>query len=292
MAGLGRKTFNSGDVLNAADVQGYLMDQAVMVFAGTAARGSAIPTPSAGMVAYSTATQLQVYDGSAWVDLSTGYGVATGGSSSSITVSGVGYTMLEFLTDANLVVSKAGLFDVFAVAGGGGSGGDSGSTNQNSGGGGGGSVLQTTIYLPAATYAVDIGAGGAAGATSVPGKDGFVTSIGTIYYAVGGSGGGHGNGNATSGVISGGGGNNNKLGGTTTAPNIGFSGGNGAADGPGGGGGGGAGSSANGSTGTGSVGGAGSSRSIAARSALVSLGTRGFSPLPPKARCATGCKSI
>lgn len=66
MPGLGRKTFNSGDTLTAADVQGYLMDQAVMVFAGTAARGSAIPTPSAGMVAYSTATQLQVYNGSSW----------------------------------------------------------------------------------------------------------------------------------------------------------------------------------------------------------------------------------
>ena len=64
MAGLGRKTFNSGDVLTSADVQGYLMDQAVMVFAGTAARGSAIPSPSAGMVAYSTATGLQVYKGS------------------------------------------------------------------------------------------------------------------------------------------------------------------------------------------------------------------------------------
>jgi hypothetical protein len=42
------------------------MDQSVMVFAGTAARASAIPTPSAGMVAYSTATSLQVYNGSAW----------------------------------------------------------------------------------------------------------------------------------------------------------------------------------------------------------------------------------
>ena len=69
MAGLGRKTFNSGDVLNAADVQGYLMDQSVMVFAGTAARGSAIPTPSAGMVAYSTATGLQVFNGSTWVNV-------------------------------------------------------------------------------------------------------------------------------------------------------------------------------------------------------------------------------
>jgi hypothetical protein len=69
MPGLGRKTFNSGDVLTSADVQGYLMDQMVMVFAGTAARGSAIPSPSAGMCAYSTATGFQVYNGTAWVSV-------------------------------------------------------------------------------------------------------------------------------------------------------------------------------------------------------------------------------
>ena len=85
MAGLGRKTFSPGDVLTSSDVQGYLMDQSVMVFAGTAARTSAIPSPSAGMVAYSTATSLQVYNGTAWVAASTGYGVATGGTAYSIT---------------------------------------------------------------------------------------------------------------------------------------------------------------------------------------------------------------
>ena len=66
MAGLGRKQWSPGDVLTASDVNGYLMDQSVMVFAGTAARASAIPTPSAGMVAYSTATNLEYYDGAAW----------------------------------------------------------------------------------------------------------------------------------------------------------------------------------------------------------------------------------
>jgi len=257
MAGLGRKTFSPGDVLTSSDVQNYLMDQSVMVFAGTAARTSAIPSPSAGMVAYSTATQLQVYNGTAWVDASTGYGVATGGSATSIVVSTQNYTMLEFLTDANLVVSKAGLFDIFALGAGGGSGGNAASTDQNSGGGGGGNVLQTTIFLEVGTFSVDIGAGGAAGGTQAPGLDGFATTIGTIYYAVGGSGGGCGNGNAVAtGVICGGGGNNNKTGGTTTAPNIGFNGGNGGANGAGNGAGGGAGTTAVGSVGTASVGGA------------------------------------
>ena len=190
-----------------------------------------------------------------------GYGTATGGTSSSITVGGVSYTMLEFLTDANLVVSKAGLFDVFAVGGGGGAGaGNVNSTNGNGGGAGGGSVLQTTIYLPAATYAVDIGAGGAA-VTGIRGNTGFVTSIGTVYYVDGGAGGGWGPG--SNGVNAGGGSNNNQLAGVTTAPNIGFSGGLGAADGPTGGAGGGAGASAAGSAGgaTGGAGGAGVSPS-------------------------------
>ena len=163
MPGLGRKTWSPGDTLNAADVNGYLMDQSVMVFAGTAARASAIPTPSAGMVAYSTATSLQVYNGSAWVDLSTGYGSATGGASSTaITVSGTSYTMLTFTSDSNLVVSRGGLFDCLLVGGGGGAGGNTAS-NLYAGGGGAGGVTEQTVYLAAGTYAVDVGAGGAFG---------------------------------------------------------------------------------------------------------------------------------
>ena len=69
MAGLGRKTFSSGEVLTSANVQGYLMDQMVMVFSGTATRNSAIPSPSAGMVSYSTAYGFIVYDGTSWVSV-------------------------------------------------------------------------------------------------------------------------------------------------------------------------------------------------------------------------------
>ena len=64
----GRKTFTAGEVLQAADVNDYLMDQSVMVFAGTAARGSAIPSPTEGMVTYrSDADTVEVYNGSAFV---------------------------------------------------------------------------------------------------------------------------------------------------------------------------------------------------------------------------------
>jgi hypothetical protein len=72
MAGLGKKTFTAGDVLIAGDVNNYLMDQTVMNFATTAARSSAIPVPSTGMVSYVGTTgtasipQLETYTGSAW----------------------------------------------------------------------------------------------------------------------------------------------------------------------------------------------------------------------------------
>lgn len=69
MAGAGYRTFASGEVLTSTNVQTYLMDQMVQVYAGTAARASAIPSPSTGMVAYATATGLQVFNGSAWVNV-------------------------------------------------------------------------------------------------------------------------------------------------------------------------------------------------------------------------------
>lgn len=68
MAGSGRRTFAPGEVLTASNVMNYLQDQAVMNFAGTAARGSAIGTAVAeGMVSYLADTNdVQVYDGSVW----------------------------------------------------------------------------------------------------------------------------------------------------------------------------------------------------------------------------------
>lgn len=72
MAGAGKKTFTAGETLTASDVNTYLMEQSVMYFAGTAARASAIPTPSTGMTSYigvtgtATIPQLETYTGSAW----------------------------------------------------------------------------------------------------------------------------------------------------------------------------------------------------------------------------------
>jgi hypothetical protein len=83
MPGLGRKTFTAGDILTAAQVQGYLQDQSIMVFANTGARSSAIPTPSQGMFSYLTAdSTLYTYNGTAWVAFTSGGGGSSGFESS------------------------------------------------------------------------------------------------------------------------------------------------------------------------------------------------------------------
>jgi hypothetical protein len=65
-AGLGFKTFTTGEVLTAADVNGYLM-QGVLVFASEAARNSAITSPQEGQFAYTKDNNsLWYYTGSAW----------------------------------------------------------------------------------------------------------------------------------------------------------------------------------------------------------------------------------
>jgi hypothetical protein len=67
MAGAGYRTWTAGEVVTASNVQSYLQDQTVGVYAGTAARSSAILSPSEGQVSYRTDDDIvEVYDGSAW----------------------------------------------------------------------------------------------------------------------------------------------------------------------------------------------------------------------------------
>jgi hypothetical protein len=64
---MSRKVFTAGEVLAAADVNNFLMDQSVMSFAGTAARGSAIGTAVEGMVTYlEDSNSLSVNNGTDW----------------------------------------------------------------------------------------------------------------------------------------------------------------------------------------------------------------------------------
>jgi hypothetical protein len=65
-AGLGFKTFVTGDVLTAADTNGYLM-QGVWVFANATARDAAVTSPQEGNMCYLKDTDaVQYYSGSAW----------------------------------------------------------------------------------------------------------------------------------------------------------------------------------------------------------------------------------
>ena len=67
MAGAGFKTFAVGEVLTATNVNTYLMQQSIMVFADASARSTAITAPSEGMVTYLTGSnELAFYNGSAW----------------------------------------------------------------------------------------------------------------------------------------------------------------------------------------------------------------------------------
>jgi hypothetical protein len=86
MAGAGYKLFATGDVLTAAQVNTYLMQQTVMVFASSAARTTALSGVLAeGMVSYLQDTNsLEVYDGSAWVGATGDITALTAGTGISI----------------------------------------------------------------------------------------------------------------------------------------------------------------------------------------------------------------
>ena len=78
-AGLGFKDFTTGEVLTAADVDGYLM-QGIWVFASAAARDAAVTSPQEGNACYLKDTnQVLTYSGSAWVAVGGGSPLTTKG---------------------------------------------------------------------------------------------------------------------------------------------------------------------------------------------------------------------
>ena len=93
-AGLGFKTFTTGEVLTANDTNGYLM-QGVLVFASSAARASAVTSPQEGQYSYLKDTNsTEYYDGAAWIaapigditGVTAGTGISGGGTSGTVTI--------------------------------------------------------------------------------------------------------------------------------------------------------------------------------------------------------------
>jgi hypothetical protein len=120
MAGAGYKLFNTGDVLTAAQVNTYLMQQTVMVFASATARTTALSGVLAeGMVSYLQDTNaLEVYDGSAWVasaagditSVTAGTGISGGGTSGAVTITNSMATEITAAGDI-IVGTGSGTFD-------------------------------------------------------------------------------------------------------------------------------------------------------------------------------------
>ena len=74
----GYKTWSADDVLAAADLNSYLMAQAVPRFADTSTRSGAILSPAEGQLTYRIDGDVfELWNGSAWVDLGGAIGTAT-----------------------------------------------------------------------------------------------------------------------------------------------------------------------------------------------------------------------
>jgi hypothetical protein len=115
MAGAGYKLFATGDVLTAAQVNTFLMQQTVMVFASSAARTTALSGVLAeGMVSYLQDTNsLEVYDGSAWVGatgditaLTAGTGISISSATGPIPTVAIDTAVTADLTTAQTLTNK------------------------------------------------------------------------------------------------------------------------------------------------------------------------------------------
>lgn len=66
----GYRTWTPGEVITASNVQEYLQDQTVMVFASDAVRSTAVVVPTEGMLSWvEDDNKYQYYTGAAWADL-------------------------------------------------------------------------------------------------------------------------------------------------------------------------------------------------------------------------------
>lgn len=113
-AGLGYIEFTTGDVLTAAQANGYLASQVVMVFADSAARTSAIASPQEGMISYLKDTNsTEYYSGSAWAAI----GGASSGSYTTIASGTLSGTSQSTTSIAGTYKKLIAIYDNFYVSG-------------------------------------------------------------------------------------------------------------------------------------------------------------------------------
>ena len=103
----GFKVFAVGEVLTAADVNDYLMEQSIGIFADSTARDAQITSPIEGMFCYlADSNVLQFYNGSSWASY-IGEGDITGVTITTAGTSGLsgGATATSGAFSSTLVIS-------------------------------------------------------------------------------------------------------------------------------------------------------------------------------------------
>jgi hypothetical protein len=145
-----RLTFTAGEILTAANLN-VVSDQSVMVFDDSAARSSAIPSPSEGMLTYlKDSKNLQRWTGSVWVNVVSGFTAST-----TVTASNSSWP----------VPALASPIVKVTVIGGGGGGG---AAINNNGGSGGAS----SFTISAGSLSASGGQGGLSTDVATAGRDG------------------------------------------------------------------------------------------------------------------------
>lgn len=165
-----------GTITNATYYSGFSTGGALYVSATSGLMTNTAPSSNIRVLGNSLGSNQIYFSPSNILSLPTGmsgYGIASGAGAlgyetGTITdpSNGFQYTLLKWKDSTSgqnntMTVSTAGLFEVFVLAGGGGAG--ILNVSGSGAGGGAGQLVNSTIYLEAGAYTINVGAGGSAG---------------------------------------------------------------------------------------------------------------------------------